>query len=77
MRRTTITLSTTLAVGIILGRSRALPQCPAAIDQTEVNQGMEGKEAIMYVAELAPGAAAGKHTHRDQGSPMCSMARSR
>ena len=24
---------------------------------------MEGKEVIMYVAELAPGAAAGKHTH--------------
>jgi quercetin dioxygenase-like cupin family protein len=26
-------------------------------------EGMEGKEAIVYVAELPPGAAAGKHTH--------------
>jgi quercetin dioxygenase-like cupin family protein len=69
MRRTTIILSVTLAVGIILGAlgERFLSAQQQSIKRTELLktaiEGMEGKEAIMYVAELAPGAAAGKHTH--------------
>jgi quercetin dioxygenase-like cupin family protein len=59
----------TLAVGITLGAlgDRFLSAQQQSIKRTEllktVIEGMEGKEVIMYVAELAPGAAAGKHTH--------------
>ena len=69
MRRTTIILGLTLAVGITLGAfgERFLSAQQSGIKRTELLKsaiaGMEGKEAIMYVAELPPGAAAGKHTH--------------
>ena len=58
-----------MAVGITLGAlgDRFLSAQQQSIKRTEllktVIEGMEGKEVIMYVAELAPGAAAGKHTH--------------
>ena len=58
-----------MAVGITLGAlgDRFLSAQQQSIKRTELLktaiEGMEGKEAIMYVAELAPGAAAGKHTH--------------
>ena len=69
MRRTTIILGLTLAVGITLGAfgERFLSAQQSGVKRTELLKsaiaGMEGKEAIMYVAELPPGAAAGKHTH--------------
>jgi quercetin dioxygenase-like cupin family protein len=69
MRHTTIILSVTLAVGITLGAlgDRFLSAQQPSIKRTELLktaiEGMEGKEAIVYVAELPPGAAAGKHTH--------------
>ena len=56
-------------MGITLGAlgDRFLSAQQQSIKRTEllktVIEGMEGKEVIMYVAELAPGAAAGKHTH--------------
>ena len=69
MRRPTLILGLTLAVGITLGAlgERFLSAQQPSIKRTELLktaiEGMEGKEAIMYVAELPPGAAAGKHTH--------------
>jgi len=69
MRRTLIILGLTLAVGMTLGAfgERFLSAQQASIQRTELLKtaiaGMEGKEAIMYIAELPPGAAAGKHTH--------------
>src|ERR1043166_3480346 len=69
MRRTLIILGLTLAVGMTLGGfgERFLSAQQASIQRTELLKtaiaGMEGKEAIMYIAELPPGAAAGKHTH--------------
>ena len=69
MRHTPIILSVTLGVGITLGTlgDRFLSAQQPSIKRTELLktaiEGMEGKEAIMYVAELPPGAAAGKHTH--------------
>jgi quercetin dioxygenase-like cupin family protein len=56
-------------VGIILGAlgERFLSAQQPSIKRTELLEtaieGMERKEAILYVAELAPGASAGKHTH--------------
>jgi quercetin dioxygenase-like cupin family protein len=64
-----IVLSLTLAVGIILGTlgDRWLSAQQQSVKRTELLrmalEGMEGKEGVMYVAELPPGAAAGKHTH--------------
>ena len=69
MRRTVITLGLTLAVGIILGAlgDRFLSAQQPSIKRTELLksaiEGMDGKEGVMYVAELAPGAMAGKHFH--------------
>ena len=69
MRRTVITLGLTLAVGIILGAlgDRFLSAQQQSIKRTELLktaiEGMDGKEGVMYVAELAPGATAGKHFH--------------
>jgi len=69
MRRTTIILGLTLAVGITLGAfgERLLSAQQSGVKRTELLKtaiaGMEGKEAVMYMAELPPGAAAGKHTH--------------
>ena len=69
MRRTVITLGLTLAVGILLGAlgDRFLSAQQQSIKRTELLktaiEGMDGKEGVMYVAELAPGATAGKHFH--------------
>jgi quercetin dioxygenase-like cupin family protein len=69
MRRTTITLGLTLAVGITLGAlgHQFLSAQQQTVKRTELLktavEGMEGKEAVMYMAELAPGATAGKHFH--------------
>ena len=69
MRRPTWILGFTLAVGIACGAfgQHFLSAQQPSIKRTELMKtvlaGMEGKEALMYMAELAPGAAAGKHTH--------------
>ena len=69
MNRTVITLSMTLAVGITVGAlgDRFLSAQQQPIKRTELLkmpiEGMADKEGVMYVAELAPGAAAGKHFH--------------
>jgi quercetin dioxygenase-like cupin family protein len=63
------TLGLTLAIGIFLGvlGDRFLSAQQPSIKRTELLknaiEGMEGKEGVMYVAELAPGAMAGKHFH--------------
>jgi quercetin dioxygenase-like cupin family protein len=69
MRRTAVLVSVTLAIGITLGvlGDRILSAQQQPIKRTELLKtdvaGMEGKEGIVYVAELAPGAVAGKHFH--------------
>ena len=69
MRRTAMVLSVTLAVSIAAGvlGDRLLSAQQSPIKRTELLKtdvaGMEGKEAIVYIAELGPGAAAGKHFH--------------
>ena len=69
MRRTVLSLGLTLAVGITLGvlGDRFLSAQQQPIKRTELLktavEGMEGKEGVIYIAELAPGAAAGKHFH--------------
>lgn len=69
MRRNAIVLALTLAVGIALGvlGGRAFTAQQASVTRTELLKtdlaGMEGKEGIIYIADLAPGAVAGKHFH--------------
>lgn len=69
MRRTGLMLVLTLAVGIILGAigMQALdaqqPGIKRAMLMKKELAGIEGKEAFMGTAELAPGVAAGKHYH--------------
>jgi quercetin dioxygenase-like cupin family protein len=69
MRRATIMLGLTFAVGIAFGvlGNQFLNAQPPPLKRTEVIRtamaGMEGKEAHMWIAELAPGAATGKHSH--------------
>lgn len=69
MKRVTLLLSSALAAGIVLGviGIQFLEAQQQPIKRTEVLRtdmaGMEGKEAHMWVAEIAPGAATGKHSH--------------
>ena len=69
MRRTMIILSLTLGLGIVLGAlgDRFLSAQQQSVKRTELLktdlEGMAGKEGVMYIAELAPGATAGKHFH--------------
>jgi quercetin dioxygenase-like cupin family protein len=64
-----IILSLTLGLGIVLGAlgDRFLSAQQQSIKRTELLktdlEGMTGKEGIMYIAELAPGAVTGKHFH--------------
>jgi quercetin dioxygenase-like cupin family protein len=69
MKRPVIILALTLAIGIAVGMigDRFLNAQQQAVKRTELLRtdlaGMEGKEGIIYTAELAPGAVAGKHFH--------------
>ncbi len=69
MRRVATGLGLAFAVGIALGvvGSRFLNAQQPLLKRTEVMKadmaGMEGKEAHMWIAEIAPGAATGKHSH--------------
>ena len=69
MKRTAFMLVVTLAVGITLGaignqilHAQSEPIKRTVLLKTDL-AGMEGKEAILALAEIAPGAATGKHTH--------------
>ena len=70
MRRTAMVLSVDLgsrhrrrsAQGDRLLSAQQSPIKRTELLKTDV-AGMEGKEAIVYIAELGPGAAAGKHFH--------------
>ena len=69
MKRTVVMLTVTLVVGIVVGLigNRVLNAQQQSAKRTELLRidlpGIEGKEGIVYIAELAPGAAAGKHYH--------------
>ena len=69
MRRTAVLLGVTLAVGITVGAigARVLSATQGPVTRTvlfETNlAGMAGKEGFVILAEIAPGAATGKHVH--------------
>ena len=69
MKRTAFVIGLTLAIGITLGAigNQIIHAQPEPVKRTVLLTtdlvGMEGKEAILTLAEIAPGAATGKHTH--------------
>ena len=69
MRRTAVFLGVTLAVGIAVGAigARVLSATQGPVTRTVLLEtdlaGMAGKEGSVVLAEIAPGAATGKHTH--------------
>ena len=69
MKRTVVMLTLTLAVGIALGMvgSQVLNAQQEPVKRTVLLksdlEGIEGKEAVLFLAELAPGAVSGKHYH--------------
>jgi len=69
MKRTAVMLAVTLTVGIALGviGSRSLNAEQQPLKRTMLLKtdlkGLEGKEGVVVLVELAPGAAAGKHYH--------------
>jgi quercetin dioxygenase-like cupin family protein len=69
MKRTTLTLGLTLATGIAIGAlgTTALHAQGDGIKRTMLQRkdltGVDGREVFMGTAEIAPGAAAGKHIH--------------
>jgi quercetin dioxygenase-like cupin family protein len=70
MKRTVLVIGVTLAVGIYLGaawnqilHAQSEPIKRTVLLKTDL-AGMKGKEAILALAEIAPGGATGKHTHQ-------------
>jgi len=69
MRRTAVLLGVTLAVGITVGAIgiRVLSATQGPVTRTVLLEtalaGMAGKEGFVILAEIAPGAATGKHVH--------------
>lgn len=69
MKRTATLLPLTLAFGVVLGvvGNEQLGAQEQAIKRTPLQKldliGIEGKELNMWITELAPGAAPGKHYH--------------
>ena len=69
MKRTPVMLTLTLVIGIALGvaGSHVLHAQQEPIKRTVLVrsdlEGIEGKEAVLFLAELAPGAVGGKHYH--------------
>ena len=69
MRRTAVLLGVSLAVGIAVGviGAGALSATQGPVTRTVLLEtdlaGMEGKKGFVILAEIAPGAATGKHTH--------------
>jgi quercetin dioxygenase-like cupin family protein len=69
MKHTAILLPLTLALGVSLGavgneqfRAQEQPIKRTPLQKVDLT-GMEGKELNMWIAELAPGAASGRHYH--------------
>ena len=75
MKRTVVMVALALAIGIAVGmlgwqdaeaqQALAEPVKMTVLFKTDV-PGMEGKEAIMFLAEVAPGASTSKHYHPGQ-----------
>jgi quercetin dioxygenase-like cupin family protein len=69
MRRTIMSLGVIFAVGLTLGAlgDRFLSAQPHMSKRTELLrtavEGIAGKDAVIYITELPPGAIEGKHTH--------------
>ncbi len=67
MKRAAVVLCLILAVGTAVGVVGSLNAQEPSLKRTEVLRvdmaGMEGKEAHMWVAEIAPGAETAKHSH--------------
>ncbi len=69
MRRIVLILSLTFMVGVVAGviAGRALNAQQEAVKRTDLLktdlEGVEGKEAHVFLVELAPGGATGKHFH--------------
>jgi quercetin dioxygenase-like cupin family protein len=69
MKRMAFMLALALVVGVVMGvvGDQFLNAQQQPVKRTELLRtdlpGIEGKEGIVYIAELAPGAAAGKHHH--------------
>jgi quercetin dioxygenase-like cupin family protein len=69
MQRTAFMLAVALVTGTVIGvvGNQWLNAQQQPVTRTELLRtdlpGIEGREGIMYIAELAPGAAAGKHYH--------------
>jgi quercetin dioxygenase-like cupin family protein len=72
MPRTGVMFALVLALGIAVGWSghQRLSAQQAPVTRTVLLQtnlaGVEGKEAVLVVAEIAPGATTGKHWHAGQ-----------
>jgi quercetin dioxygenase-like cupin family protein len=67
MNRSARTLALGIVLALTLGLLGSTGAQPGAIKRTEVLHsdmaGMDGKEAHMWVADIAPGAATGVHRH--------------
>ena len=67
MKRNTVILCLLVVVGTAFGVVAILNAQEPSLKRIEVLRvdmaGMEGKEAHMWVAEIAPGAATAKHSH--------------
>ena len=69
MRRTIIMLAFTLTMGIVMGMlgNRFLSIAQEPVKRTVLFKAdlaeIQGKEGVLVLAEIAPGAAAGKHRH--------------
>jgi quercetin dioxygenase-like cupin family protein len=69
MKRTAFMLVVALVIGMVIGvvgiqwlNAQQPPVTRTELLRTDL-PGIEGREGIVYIAELAPGAAAGKHYH--------------
>ena len=70
MRMTVLFLGVGLAAGIVVGvlaTTYVAAQSAAQVTRTELLRkpvsGIEGKEFVVFVADLPPGAVAGRHSH--------------
>ena len=70
MRKTLLFLGVGLAAGIVvgvLGTTYVAAQGAAQVTRTELLRkpvsGIDGKEFVVFVADLPPGAVAGRHSH--------------
>jgi quercetin dioxygenase-like cupin family protein len=72
MKRPVVMLAIALAVGIALGllvsqrlNAQQMPVTRTVLLKTDL-AGVEGREVVLVVAEIAPGATTGKHWHAGQ-----------